>query len=172
MQYDCDSLSVALTRAGGLARDFDALWERIWQQDHVPPRSLDLCRMRLATLHGTVAEAGRIAGHDVSRETLRAAWGEREADAVIEQAEIAIKYAGYIDKQVDEVERASALESLKLPEELDYAQVTALSFEVRQKLARHRPATLGQASRISGVTPAAISLLLVHLERQRRERAA
>ena len=114
-----------------------------------------------------VAEAGRIAGHDVSRETLRAAWGEREADAVIEQAEIAIKYAGYIDKQVDEVERASALESLKLPEELDYAQVTALSFEVRQKLARHRPATLGQASRISGVTPAAISLLLVHLKKGR-----
>jgi len=98
---------------------------------------------------------------------LRAAWGAREADAVIEQAEIAIKYAGYINKQNDEVERNASLESLKLPDELDYAQVPALSFEVRQTLARHRPATLGQASRISGITPAAISLLLVHLKRGR-----
>jgi tRNA uridine 5-carboxymethylaminomethyl modification enzyme len=101
----------------------------------------------------------------VSRETLRAEYGPREADAVIEQAEIGIKYAGYIDKQIDEVERAAHLEHLKLPQDLDYAQVSALSFEVRQKLARHRPATLGQASRISGVTPAAISLLLVHLKK-------
>ncbi len=108
-----------------------------------------------------------LADHGVSRETLRAEWGKREADAVIEQAEIGIKYAGYIDKQNEEVERASALETLKLPAELDYAQVSALSFEVRQKLAQHRPATLGQASRISGVTPAAISLLLVHLKKGR-----
>jgi tRNA uridine 5-carboxymethylaminomethyl modification enzyme len=104
---------------------------------------------------------------DVSRETLRADYGLAEADAVIEQAEITIRYAGYIAKQNDEVERAQALESLVLPAELDYAQVTALSFEVRQKLSRHRPATLGQASRISGVTPAAVSLLLVHLKKGR-----
>ncbi|BAL93401.1 tRNA uridine-5-carboxymethylaminomethyl(34) synthesis enzyme MnmG [Rubrivivax gelatinosus] len=103
----------------------------------------------------------------VSRGTLQAEYGAREADAVIEQAEIAIKYAGYIDKQVDEVQRAAHYEQMKLPEDLDYAQVTALSFEVRQKLARHRPETLGQASRISGVTPAAISLLLVHLKKGR-----
>ncbi|MCW5635650.1 MAG: tRNA uridine-5-carboxymethylaminomethyl(34) synthesis enzyme MnmG [Rubrivivax sp.] len=114
-----------------------------------------------------VAGLARIAGHDVSRETLRAELGARDADAVIEQCEIAIKYAGYIDKQRDEVERAAALEELPLPETLDYAQVTALSHEVRQKLARHRPATLGQAARISGVTPAAISLLLVHLKKRR-----
>jgi tRNA uridine 5-carboxymethylaminomethyl modification enzyme len=116
-----------------------------------------------------VAEAARIAGlpDRVSRETLRAELGTREADAVIEQAEIGIRYAGYIDKQNDEVERAAHFEAMKLPEELDYAQVTALSFEVRQKLARHRPATLGQASRLSGVTPAAISLLLVHLKKGR-----
>ena len=115
------------------------------------------------------AVAGGTEHHRVSRETLRAAWGQREADAVIEQTEIAVKYAGYIDKQNDEVERAASLENLKLPEQLDYASVTALSFEVRQKLARHRPATLGQASRISGVTPAAISLLLVHLKKNRFE---
>ena len=115
------------------------------------------------------AVAGGTEHHRVSRETLRAAWGQREADAVIEQTEIAVKYAGYIDKQNDEVDRAASLENLKLPEQLDYASVTALSFEVRQKLARHRPATLGQASRISGVTPAAISLLLVHLKKNRFE---
>ncbi len=115
------------------------------------------------------AVAGGTEHHRVSRETLRAVWGQREADAVIEQTEIAVKYAGYIDKQNDEVERAASLENLKLPEQLDYASVTALSFEVRQKLARHRPATLGQASRISGVTPAAISLLLVHLKKNRFE---
>jgi len=120
-----------------------------------------------------VAEIDRIArpaaAEDarVSRETLTAALGERLADLVIEQVEIATKYAGYIDKQVEEVERAAHFEQLRLPDALDYSQVTALSFEVRQKLARHRPDTLGQASRISGVTPAAISLLLVHLKKKR-----
>ena len=120
-----------------------------------------------------VSEAARIAGHPdaVSRETLRAAYGAAEADAVIEQAVIGIKYAGYIDKQNDEVERASAMENLALPEDFDFAQVTALSIEVRQKLSRQRPATLGQASRISGVTPAAISLLLVHLKKRRLKAA-
>jgi tRNA uridine 5-carboxymethylaminomethyl modification enzyme len=117
----------------------------------------------------TVAEVLAIAhpGAVVSRETLQTELGETLADAVIEQLEIATKYAGYIDKQNDEVQRASAYEHLKLPANLDYAQVTALSIEVRQKLTRHQPETLGQASRISGVTPAAISLLLVHLKKHR-----
>jgi tRNA uridine 5-carboxymethylaminomethyl modification enzyme len=116
-----------------------------------------------------VAEAARLAGHAqaVSRETLRSEWGAEAADTVIEQVEIATKYAGYIEKQQDEVERSAAHEQTPLPADLDYAQVHALSFEVRQKLQRHRPATLGQASRISGVTPAAISLLLVHLKKKR-----
>ncbi len=83
----------------------------------------------------------------------------------IEQLEITAKYSGYIDRQHDEVERAAHFENLRLPEDLDYAQVPALSFEVRQKLAKHRPETLGLASRISGVTPAAISLLMVHLRK-------
>jgi len=103
----------------------------------------------------------------VSRETLVAELGADLAGAVIEQVEIATKYAGYIDKQVDEVARAQGLENLRLPDEIDYAQVTALSFEVRQKLQQHRPETLGQATRISGITPAAISLLLVHLKKKR-----
>jgi tRNA uridine 5-carboxymethylaminomethyl modification enzyme len=102
-----------------------------------------------------------------SRTTLRTELGDGLADAVIEQVEISIKYAGYIEKQNDEVQRAAHYENLKLPEELDYAQVSALSHEVRQKLQRHRPETLGQASRLSGVTPAAISLLLIHLKKGR-----
>ena len=85
--------------------------------------------------------------------------------AEIEQIEIAAKYSGYIDRQQDEVQRASHFETLKLPEDFDYGQVTALSFEVRDKLSKHRPETLGLASRISGVTPAAISLLMVHLRK-------
>ncbi|MDP1533244.1 MAG: FAD-dependent oxidoreductase, partial [Rubrivivax sp.] len=104
---------------------------------------------------------------DVSRETLRDEWGAQAADTVIEQMEIHFKYAGYIDKQVVDVERAAQFERLPLPAELDYGQVSALSFEVRQTLAKHRPATLGQASRMSGVTPAAVSLLLVHLKKGR-----
>ena len=116
-----------------------------------------------------VAEIASLAQPDagVSRAVRHAELGARLADAVIEQAQIAIKYAGYIDKQVEDVERAAQFEALKLPEDLDYSKVHALSFEVRQTLGRHRPETLGQASRISGVTPAAISLLLVHLKKGR-----
>jgi len=107
-------------------------------------------------------EGGRWAGAEVSRETL----GDLYAP-VVEQVEIGAKYAGYIERQRDEVERAAAYEHLKLPPDLDYMQVAALSIEVRQKLQQHRPETLGQAARISGVTPAAISLLLIHLKRGR-----
>ena len=85
--------------------------------------------------------------------------------SVIEQIEITAKYAGYIDLQKVEVERAAHYENLKLPPELDYLQVLALSFEARQTLAKHRPETLGMASRISGITPATVSLLLVHLKK-------
>jgi tRNA uridine 5-carboxymethylaminomethyl modification enzyme len=83
----------------------------------------------------------------------------------IEQIEISAKYSGYIERQHDEVERAAHFENLRLPADFDYGQVKALSFEVRQKLDKHRPETLGLASRISGVTPAAISLLMIHLRK-------
>ena len=85
--------------------------------------------------------------------------------SVGEQVEIQLKYAGYIARQADEVRRSAQHEDTRLPVDLDYAQVRGLSIEVRQKLAAHRPETLGQASRISGVTPAAVSLLLVHLKK-------
>ena len=104
----------------------------------------------------------KYANPDVSRETLGALWGP-----VVEQIEIAARYSGYIERQKDEVLRAAHYEHLKLPRDFDYLQVPALSIEVRQKLSRQQPETLGLASRISGVTPAAISLLLVHLKRSR-----
>jgi tRNA uridine 5-carboxymethylaminomethyl modification enzyme len=84
---------------------------------------------------------------------------------IVEQVEIGVKYQGYIDRQAAEVERLEANENLRLPEAFDYEAVRGLSFEVRQRLMQHRPETLGQASRLSGVTPAAISLLLVHLKK-------
>ncbi|WP_445287828.1 tRNA uridine-5-carboxymethylaminomethyl(34) synthesis enzyme MnmG [Variovorax atrisoli] len=108
---------------------------------------------------------------DVSYETLMTLDGGKYgaqaplSETEIEQIEISAKYSGYIERQHDEVERAAHFENLKLPADFDYSQVKALSFEVRQKLNKHRPETLGLASRISGVTPAAISLLMIHLRK-------
>jgi tRNA uridine 5-carboxymethylaminomethyl modification enzyme len=85
--------------------------------------------------------------------------------AVVDQVEIAAKYSGYINRQKDEVARSAHYENLRLPRELDYMQVSALSIEARQKLNKNKPETLGQASRISGITPATISLLLIHLKK-------
>ncbi len=91
-----------------------------------------------------------------------------------EQVEIAVKYQGYIDRQRHEAERLRSQEQLRIPEDLRYAEVKGLSREVEQKLSEVRPETLGQASRISGVTPAALSLLLIHLKRhsQRQQHIA
>ena len=99
--------------------------------------------------------------------TSLAAVGAPVADeSVAEQVEIRAKYAGYITRQHDEIERARRHEDTRIPQDLDYAAVRGLSNEVRQKLAAVRPHTLGQAGRISGVTPVAVSLLLVHLKRR------
>jgi len=87
------------------------------------------------------------------------------AAQISDQVEISVKYQGYIDRQAVEIARQEHNESFPLPESLDYAQVIGLSKEVQQKLNLHKPATLGQAGRISGVTPAALSLLLVHLKK-------
>ncbi|MCC1496140.1 tRNA uridine-5-carboxymethylaminomethyl(34) synthesis enzyme MnmG [Alcanivorax sp. 1008] len=96
---------------------------------------------------------------------MQAAGFEAEAPAVAEQVEILAKYAGYIDRQADEVEKLRASENTALPEDFDYAVVSGLSNELRQKLEQVRPTTLGQASRIQGMTPAAISLLRIYLKK-------
>jgi len=98
--------------------------------------------------------------------TLPGAGDGATAPQVVEQVEIQAKYHGYIERQKDEVARNRASEEMRLPEGLDYAEVRGLSIEVRQKLSQHRPETVGQAARIQGVTPAAISLLLVHLKKR------
>ena len=87
------------------------------------------------------------------------------ADSVVEQVEIQVKYQGYIDRQNEEIDSRRDIETLKLPEDIDYSKVKGLSAEVQQKLNQHKPETVGQASRISGVTPAAVALLMVHLKR-------
>lgn len=124
---------------------------------------LDLLRRPDVNYAGLMSlEEGKYANPELAAE---AAASDDMAKSVIEQIEITAKYAGYIDLQKTEVERAAHYENLKLPADLDYLQVTALSFEARQKLAKHRPETLGMASRISGITPATVSLLLVHLKK-------
>ncbi len=122
-------------------------------------------------------DGGRFANADlpvaVPRETNGGTAAEQDAvicqdvfvASVVEQVEIAAKYSGYIDRQKDEVLRAAHYENLALPAELDYMQVTALSIEARQRLSKQRPQTLGQASRMSGITPATISLLMIHLKK-------
>lgn len=136
------------------------------------------------------AEAERVLGTSIEREyplrsllarpnvrmsdlaTLRRTDGTLAADfselneAEKAQVEVEVKYAGYVERQKDEIEKALANETLAIPDAMDYDAVTGLSFEVRQKLKAARPETLGQASRVSGVTPAAVALLLVHLKRR------
>jgi tRNA uridine 5-carboxymethylaminomethyl modification enzyme len=99
--------------------------------------------------------------------------GESQTDsAVVEQLEISAKYQGYIDRQAEEVAKSSSYENTALPTNLDYGTVAGLSNEVKQKLAQHKPQTIGQASRIQGITPAAVSLLLIHLKRHALSHAA
>jgi tRNA uridine 5-carboxymethylaminomethyl modification enzyme len=108
---------------------------------------------------------------DVTYQTLMTLPGAGEGvtdDTVAEQVEIQAKYQGYITRQQDEIERHQHHETLQLPEDLDYRDVKGLSIEVQQRLNQHRPQTLGQAARMTGITPAAISVLLVHLKRMGR----
>ncbi|MGE5758279.1 MAG: tRNA uridine-5-carboxymethylaminomethyl(34) synthesis enzyme MnmG [Sideroxydans sp.] len=136
------------------------------------------------------AEAERVLGKEIEREyslydllrrpevsyaALMTLPGMHAADAaeVADQVEILAKYQGYIERQRDEIARQEGHETTQLPLDLDYSVVRGLSIEVAQKLNQHKPQTLGQAARISGVTPAAISLLLVHLKRGfKQEKAA
>lgn len=97
---------------------------------------------------------------------------EQLTDDVKEQVEIAAKYQGYIDRQKDEIAKQKGSEHIKLGIEIDYADVHGLSIEARQKLLAHKPETIGQAGRISGITPATISLLLVYLKRKHKKQAS
>jgi tRNA uridine 5-carboxymethylaminomethyl modification enzyme len=93
--------------------------------------------------------------------------GEDVTEKVAEQVEIQAKYSGYLDRQLDEIEKTRRHQQTEIPNVIDYAMVRGLSAEARQKLSAHRPQTIGQAGRIPGITPAAISLLMVHLKKAR-----
>lgn len=109
---------------------------------------------------------------EVTYEAMRAQFDLPEIPSLVrEQVEIAVKYEGYIQKQVEQVERSAKLEAKHLPDDIDYSQISGLSLESRQKLNKIRPLSVGQAARISGVSPADISILMVYLE-QRRSRQA
>jgi tRNA uridine 5-carboxymethylaminomethyl modification enzyme len=172
----------------------DARWDAFCRKRDAVARELERLKSTWVNPHLVEdREAVRVLGQSIEREyTLadllkrpRATYGQlmtlRRADgsalggppvadaAVAEQVEISIKYAGYIARQEDEVARQESHETTRIPVALDYEDVRGLSFEVRQKLRDQRPETIGQASRISGVTPAAISLLLVHIKRLRND---
>lgn len=106
------------------------------------------------------------------RRAIEAEIGREQARQVVTQIETAVRYAGYIDRQADAVARAQRSFETALPEDLDYAAIRALSHEARQALERRKPSTVGEASRLPGVTPAALSLLLVHLKKRQRLDAA
>lgn len=161
-----DNADLRLTEAGRrLGAVDDARWDAF-------NRKRDAIRAEEGRLRGLYVSAGsqeKRSIYDLLRRpenSYATLVPQPEVDPVVaEQIEIQAKYAGYIERQRDEVARRAAMESKPLPATLDYRQVRGLSTEVQQKLNLHRPDTVGQASRISGVTPAAISLLLVHLKR-------
>jgi tRNA uridine 5-carboxymethylaminomethyl modification enzyme len=194
-----DNADQRLTEAGrGLGLVCDARWDRFQRKrDRVSRETQRLSATRIGPVAASASHPELLRDYslfdllrrpgvgfdDVSawsadgdgetpRARLRAELGRVLADQVIEQIEIAARYEGYIGKQQEHIERAQRALAIALPESFDYAAVRALSFEVRQVLSRHRPETIAGAARLPGVTPAAISLLLVHLKRHRQGQAA
>ncbi len=192
LQLREDNADLRLTETGrALGLVDDARWQRFEAKREAIARETGRLRALWATPANALGrEVGETLGVQVSRETnvldlikrpeldyakLMAvpSIGPGVDDAqVAEQVEIGVKYAGYLDRQRDEIERQQRNESTPIPAGFDFASVRGLSAEVQQKLERVQPETIGQAQRIPGMTPAAISLLLVHLERARRSRVA
>ncbi|KAF1699974.1 tRNA uridine-5-carboxymethylaminomethyl(34) synthesis enzyme MnmG [Pseudoxanthomonas suwonensis] len=192
LQLREDNADLRLTETGRqLGLVDDARWARFCDKREAIERETARLRALWATPANAVGrEVEQVLGVAVSRETnaldllkrpeldyaalMRVpALGPAVDDAqVAEQVQIGVKYAGYLDRQREEIERQRRHESTPIPQDFDYAAVRGLSAEVQQKLERVRPLSIGQAQRIPGMTPAAISLLLVHLERQRRSRVA
>ena len=192
LQLREDNADLRLTETGrALGLVDDARWQRFDAKREAIARETGRLRALWATPANALGrEVADTLGVQVSRETnvldlikrpeldyakLMAvpSIGPAVDDAqVAEQVEIGVKYAGYLDRQRDEIERQQRNESTPIPAGFDFASVRGLSAEVQQKLERVQPETIGQAQRIPGMTPAAISLLLVHLERARRMRVA
>ena len=189
LQLREDNADLRLTETGRrLGLVDDARWDAFARKRDAIARETE--RLNSTWINPRIvlqAEAQRVLGQPIEREysladllrrpnvsyallmTLRADGvdiGPGAAETIVtEQVETAIKYAGYIERQQVDIDRQADNESMRLPVTLDYREVRGLSVEVQQKLNQQRPETIGQASRISGITPAAISLLLVHLKR-------
>jgi tRNA uridine 5-carboxymethylaminomethyl modification enzyme len=180
-----DNADLRLTETGRkLGAVDDRRWEAFSRKREALAREQE--RLKSTWIHPRLLAAGeaeRVLGQPLEREhslmellrrpdatyaglmTLTGA-GPGVADSqVAEQVEIQAKYQGYIERQQEEVARQGQYEDLRLPRDVDYSRVRGLSVEAQQKLNRHRPETVGQAARISGITPAAISVLLVHVKR-------
>jgi tRNA uridine 5-carboxymethylaminomethyl modification enzyme len=161
-----DNADLRLTEAGRrLGLIDDARWEAFSRKRE----AIDRETRRLQSMYVSTGFRKSTSFYDLLRQPEQTygqlVTGTELEAAVVEQIEIQAKYEGYIERQRAEVTRNAEMEARELPPDLDYRQVKGLSAEVQQKLNRHRPRTIGQAARISGVTPAAISLLLVHLKR-------
>jgi len=189
LQLREDNADLRLTEHGRrLGVVDDARWDAFCRKRDAIARELE--RLKSTYLSPSVVDrhaAERVLGQPLERErtlaellrrpgvtyeslhTLDGAGEPIPGEDVARQVEIATKYEGYIDRQQAEIARQLEQEETRLPEAIDYSRVRGLSIEVQQKLNAHRPETLGQAGRISGVTPAAISLLLVHLKRGFRD---
>ena len=192
LQLREDNADMRLTETGRkLGLVDDQRWQAFEQKREKIARELE--RLRSTWVNPRMldkADAERVLGKEIEREyslydllrrpevtyeSLMTLPGAQSVEAaeVAEQVEIHAKYHGYIERQRDEIARQEGYETTQLPLDMDYGAVHGLSIEVRQKLNQHKPQTLGQAARISGVTPAAISLLLVHLKRGfKQEKAA
>jgi tRNA uridine 5-carboxymethylaminomethyl modification enzyme len=179
-----DNADLRLTEIG---RELNLVDDARWESFSTKREAIAQEQQRLATtfVHPDTAEAAQLAekiGQNVTREyslldlikrpeltyaDVAALKGEATNDpAVAEQVEIQIKYAGYIDRQADDIDRLKRYENIALPIDLDYTMVQSLSNEVRAKLIEARPETLGRASRVPGVTAAAVSLLLIYLKKR------
>ncbi len=185
LQLREDNADLRLTEIGRrLGSVDDVRWEAFCRQRDAVARELERLKSTWVDPRQLEqADAERVLGRALERDatlaellrrpgvtyaklmTLPGAGDAVSVAAVAEQVEIATKYAGYIERQNEEIGRRAAQEAERLPAAIDYRRVRGLSVEVQQKLNEHRPETVGQAARISGVTPAAIALLLVHLKR-------
>jgi tRNA uridine 5-carboxymethylaminomethyl modification enzyme len=184
-----DNADLRLTESGRkLGLVDDARWDAFSRKRDAIARETERLKSTWVNPRNLPAETAiRVLGHPIEREytlydllrrpnvsyrslsLISSTVKDLEGSSVEEQVEIQAKYQGYIARQLDEVERHSGQASVALPADLDYAEVGGLSIEARQTLTRQRPETIGQAARISGITPAAISLLLVHLRRLRKQ---
>lgn len=139
-----------------------------WQITPLPETQEKMAALGTAELRTGITLYDLLKRTEIDYEAMRLQFDLPELPALVrEQVEISAKYEGYIQKQIEQVERSAKLEAKRLPEELDYNQINGLSLEAKQKLAKIQPLSVGQAARISGVSPADISILMVHLEQRR-----